>query len=129
LTGCRGPDKECEVFAAYLVVTVATIAANAWAAAADLAQPKWLIANMDEVAVPRSWLPPLAIVKGAGAAGLLLGLLGVRLLGVAAAIGLALFFTGALATHVRARAFHNIAVPGTYLALAISSAVIAATVL
>jgi DoxX-like family len=56
------------------------------------------------------------------------GLLGVRLLGVAAAIGLALFFTGAVATHVRARAFHNIAVPGIYLGLAISCAVVAATV-
>ncbi|HKR70127.1 MAG TPA: DoxX family protein [Streptosporangiaceae bacterium] len=116
------------MFAAYLVVTVATIVANAWAAAADLAQPKWLLANMDEVAVPRSWLAPLAIVKGAGAAGLLLGLLGVRALGVAAAIGLVVFFAGALASHVRAHAFHNIAVPGTYLVLAISSMALAASV-
>jgi hypothetical protein len=29
------------VFAAYLIITVVTIVANAWAAAADLAQPKW----------------------------------------------------------------------------------------
>ena len=32
-----------------------------------------------------------------------------------------LFFTGALATHIRARVFHNIAVPGTYFALATAS--------
>jgi DoxX-like family len=110
------------VFAAYVSLTAVTIVANAWAAATDLTQPKWVLANMDEVGVPRSWLPPLGILKGAGAAGLLLGLLGERPLGIAAAIGLVLFFTGALATHVRARVFHNIAFPGAYLALATASA-------
>jgi hypothetical protein len=113
------------VFAAYLALTSVTIVANAWAAGADLAQPKWLLANMDEVRVPRFWLPPLAIVKGAGAAGLLLGLPAARPLGIAAAIGLVLFFAGALAAHLRARAFHNIAVPGAYFALAIFSAAFA----
>lgn len=109
------------MFAAYVTITIVTIAASAWAAGADLAQPKWLLANMDEVGVPRSWLLPLAVLKGAGAAGLLLGLLGVRPVGMAAAVGLVLFFTGALATHLRAHAFHDIAVPGTYLALATAS--------
>jgi DoxX-like protein len=80
---------------------------------------------MDEVGVPRSWLPPLAVLKGAGAAGLLLGLLAVRILGIAAAIGLVLFFTGALGAHARARAFHNIAVPGAYFALALASLALA----
>jgi len=46
----------------------------------------------------------------------------VRPLGVTAAIGLVQFFAGALAAHVRARAFHNIAVSGAYLALAAVSA-------
>jgi hypothetical protein len=113
------------VFTAYVIITVITIVANAWATAADLTQPKWLLANMDEVGVPRPWLPPLAALKGAGAAGLLLGLLGLRSLGIAAAVGLALFFTGALAAHVRARAFHNIAIPAAYFALAIASTVLA----
>jgi hypothetical protein len=85
----------------------------------------WDLANMAEVGVSRSWLPPLAVLKGAGAAGLVLGLLGVRPLGIAAAIGLVLFFTGALASHVRARAFHNIAVPGGYFALAVAAAALA----
>jgi hypothetical protein len=112
------------VFAAYVTITVVTIAANTWAAGADLVQPKWLLANMDEVGVPRSWLP-LAVLKGAGTAGLLLGLLGVRLVGIAAAVGLVLFFAGALATHLRASVFHNIAFPGAYFALAIASAALA----
>jgi hypothetical protein len=113
------------VFAAYLIITVITIVANAWATVADLAQASFVLANMAEVGVSRSWLPPLAVLKGAGAAGLLLGLLGVQPLGIAAATGLVLFFIGALAAHVRARAFHNIAFPAAYFALAIASAVLA----
>ena len=109
------------MFAAYVTVTIVTILASASVAAADLAHAGFVVANMDEVRVPRSWLPWLALLKGAAAAGLLLGLLGVRPLGTAAAIGLVLFFLGALATHVRARVFHNIAVPGAFFALAVAS--------
>jgi len=77
---------------------------------------------------PRSWLPPLAVVKAAGAAGLLLGLLGAWPIAIAAAAGLVLFFTAAMAAHVRARMFHNIAVPGAYFALAAASGVLAAAI-
>jgi hypothetical protein len=109
------------MFAAYVIITLITILANAGAAAADLARARFVLANSAEVGVPRSWLPSLGVLKGAGAAGLLLGLLAVRPLGIAAAAGLVLFFIGALAAHVRARVFHNIAFPGAYFALAIAS--------
>lgn len=48
--------------------------------------------------VPRSWLPWLAALKLAGAAGLLLGLFdaALRLLGVASARGLVLLYKGAV---------------------------------
>jgi hypothetical protein len=113
--------------AAYLVVTVVTILANAWAAVADLAQARFVLANMNEVGVPRSRLPALCTLKLAGAAGLLLGLLGIQFIGVAAATGLVLFFTGALVTHLRARVFYNLAFPGGYWLLAIASLVLAVT--
>ncbi|HEX5202839.1 DoxX family protein [Paractinoplanes rhizophilus] len=114
------------MFVAYVIVTTVTIVANAGAAAADLRHAKFVLANMDEVGVPRSWLTPLGLLKAAGAAGLLLGILGVRPLGVAAAAGLVLFFAGALVTHVRARVFYNIAFPGAFFALAIASLALAA---
>jgi hypothetical protein len=126
-TGPRRLETEGgkKVFAAYLIITVATIAANAWAAAADLAPARFVLATMAEVGVPRSWLQPLAVLKAAGAAGLLLGLVGVWPLGMAAAIGLVLFFAGALATHVRAGVFHNIAAPATFFALAAAATAVA----
>jgi hypothetical protein len=69
----------------------------------------------------------LGALKAAGAAGLLIGLLGVQPVGIAAAIGLVLFFIGALATHVRARVLYNLGFPGVFLAFAVASLVLGAT--
>ncbi|SDK33566.1 DoxX family protein [Nonomuraea jiangxiensis] len=112
---------------AYLVVTLITIAANAWAAAADFARAKFVLANSDQLGLSRSWLPLLGGLKAAGAAGLLLGLVGVPYVGVAAAAGLALFFVGAIVVHVRARVLGKIPIPGGFLALAAASLALAAT--
>ncbi|MFI0975711.1 DoxX family protein [Streptomyces sp. NPDC021093] len=112
---------------AYVIVTVLTIVANVCVAAFDLSGAKSVQANAASVHVPGSWIPWLATLKAAGAVGLVLGLVGVRPLGIAAAAGLTLFFTGALIAHVRARVFHNIAFPGTYFGLAAASLALALT--
>jgi len=106
---------------AYVVVTLVTIAATAGITVADFARAEFVLANSAEVGVPASRVPVLAALKGAGAVGLAAGLVGFRGLGVAAAVGLVLFFAGALGVHVRARVFHNIAFPGAYFALSVAS--------
>ncbi|TXS52237.1 DoxX family protein [Streptomyces sp. t39] len=108
---------------AFLVVTLLTAAVNVGIAAADLARARFVLANSAQVGVPRSWLPRLAALKLAGAAGLLLGLhdLALRPVGVAAACGLALLYLGAITFHLRARVLHNIAFPGFYFATAVAS--------
>ncbi|WP_116215214.1 DoxX family protein [Streptomyces olivoreticuli] len=113
------------MFIAYAVITVIAIVANAGIAVADFSKAAFVLANSAEVGVPRAWLPWLAALKAAGAAGLLLGLLGLRFIGVAAATGLVLFFCGAVAAHVRTRVYRNIAFPGGYLGLATASLVLA----
>jgi hypothetical protein len=105
----------------YVAVAGATILANGWAAAADFTQAGFVLKNMDELGVPRSTLGLLGALKAAGAAGMLLGLLGNRTIGKAAATGLIVFFVGAIATHVRARVLYNVAFPMGYLALAAAS--------
>ncbi|MGI5152146.1 DoxX family protein [Plantactinospora sp. CA-294935] len=67
---------------------------------------------------------PLAALKAAGAAGLLLGLLGVPVVGLAAAIGLVLFFVGAVTVHLRARVFRTLGYAGGFLALAVACLVL-----
>ncbi len=102
-------------------VILTTIILNAGMGLADLAKARFVLATSAAVDVPPGWLPLLGTLKLAGAAGLLLGLLGVEPLGVAAAIGLVLFFVGAVVAHVRARKFATGVVPLAFLGLAAAS--------
>lgn len=111
----------------YVVVVAITALANVAIAIADYARAEFVLANSAEVGVPRSWLPLLATAKLAGAAGLVLGLAAAPGLGVAAAVGLVAFYVGAVAAHLRARVFYNLAFPGLYLALATASLALALT--
>ncbi|MEU1668423.1 DoxX family protein [Streptomyces sparsogenes] len=114
------------MFTTYVIITVIAIIANAGISVADFMRTRFVLANSAEVGLPQSWLPWLGALKATGAAGLLLGLLDVRFIGIAAATGLVLFFIGAIAAHIRARVYHNIAFPGAYLGLATVSLVLAA---
>ncbi|XVS63428.1 DoxX family protein [Actinosynnema sp. CA-299493] len=109
---------------AHVVVTAITILANAGIAVADLARADFVLANSAAVGVPPSWVPVLGLLKGAGAVGLLLGLLGVPVVGTAAAIGLVAFFVGAVVAHARAGVWRTIAAPGAYLVLPVACLVL-----
>ncbi|MER7515754.1 DoxX family protein [Streptomyces sp. NPDC126499] len=61
-----------------------------------------VVDSMTKLGVPDSWLPWLAAAKAAGAVGLLAGL-AVPLLGEAAAVGLVLYFAGAVVAHIRGK--------------------------
>ena len=106
---------------AFVVVTVTTAIVTAGIAAADFIPAGFVLANSAQVGVPRSWLPALGVAKLAGAAGLVVGLLGLPALGIAAAVGLVLFFVGAVVTHLRAHVLYNIAFPGAFLGLSAAS--------
>jgi hypothetical protein len=108
---------------AHVVVTVLAIAANGTIAAADLARAEFVLTNSANVGVPVSWLTPLGLLKAAGAVGLAIGLAGAPLIGTAAALGLALFFVGAIVTHLRA-GDHSLGFPLAFLALAVGSLVL-----
>jgi hypothetical protein len=91
------------MFGAYVAVTLVTIVANLFSGIAALVHFKPILPGMAKAGVPESWLTfPIGTLKTAGAVGLLLGLIGVPLIGTAAAIGLILFFVCAVYTHVRA---------------------------
>src|ERR671911_1191686 len=95
---------ESSMNTAYVVVTLLAIAANAFSGVAALLHFKPILPGMVKAGVPESWLTfPIGTLKTAGAVGLLLGLIGVPLIGTAAAIGLVLFFVGAVHTHLLAR--------------------------
>ncbi|MFC7546134.1 DoxX family protein [Plantactinospora sp. GCM10030261] len=104
-----------------LAVTVVCALANAAEVVAKAVRAPFVMRNSAEVGLAPRWIPYLAVVEGAGVAGLTLGLLGLPLIGLAAAIGLVLFFVGAVGAHIRARVFHNIAFPAAFLVLAVAA--------
>jgi hypothetical protein len=77
-----------------------------------------------DMRLPASTIPLWAGLQLAGAVGLLLGLLGVSVIGVAAAIGLVLFFVGATLVHLRAHAYRSLPSPLFFLALSIAPLVL-----
>jgi DoxX-like family len=91
---------------AYVVVALITAAANTFSGLAAITRLKPIMdvlrPALATAGIPESWLTfPIGLAKAAGAAGLILGLLGVPIVGTAAAIGLILFFVCAAYTHVR----------------------------
>ena len=91
------------MFTAYVIVTLLATVATAFSGIAAIVHFKPILSGMATLGVPESWLTfPIGTLKAAGAAGLLLGLIGVPGIGTAAAIGLILFFVCAIYTHLRA---------------------------
>lgn len=111
------------MFVTYVVVTIAAVLANGAVAVADLRRMPAAVENAATVGVPRSWVVPLGLPKVAAVGGLLLGLAGLRWLGVAAAAGLVVFFACAVAVHVHKRVFRTLAFPLAFFALAVASLV------
>jgi hypothetical protein len=122
------PGRELPVFIGYVVVTLLTVAVTTFAVVAEFIRAGWVLAVMDRVGVPHRWLFPLGAVKAIGVLGLLIGFV-VPVIGVAAAIGLVLFFVCAIPTHLRVRDFEHVAYPVAFLLLAVGSLVLRLTTL
>lgn len=107
---------------ARIATTLLAAALAGLAALIDLVRAEWVRGNMRRYGIPDGALPWLGGVKAVGAAGLLAGL-AVPAVGVAAALGLVLYFLGALGTVLRARAYRDIGYPLPYLAAAVAALV------
>jgi len=89
------------VLIAYVVLAVALSLLLLYSARGDIVRDPKVTESLNALGVPDSWFMPLGLVKIAGALGLLAGI-AYRPLGIAAAIGVVLYFLGAVITHVRA---------------------------
>lgn len=105
----------CAILASLLAVALVA------SATAKLTKVDRVVENITGTGVPLGWFPWLAAAELAGAAGLVVGL-GIEPLGVAAAVGVVLYFIGAVIAHVRVGDYAGISAPGPLL-------VVAATVL
>ena len=98
------------MFIAYVVVAVVLAVASIGSATAKIRRDERVTAGLSAAGVPESWFTRLALLNYAGAAGLLIGIWW-RPLGIAAALGLTLYFLGALVFHVRAKDFKGMPMP------------------
>ncbi|MEU2454036.1 MULTISPECIES: DoxX family protein [unclassified Streptomyces] len=85
---------------------------------------KWVVEPLAEYGVPRAWWTWLGVAKAAGAAGLVVGIF-VQAIGIAAAIGIALYFAGAVITVLRAKSYAHVAFPLIYAAPAVATLALA----
>ncbi|MFI5757372.1 DoxX family protein [Streptomyces sp. NPDC051569] len=90
------------MFIAYAVVGILLAVALTGSAVGTFTRQEKIISSMSALGVPDTWFPRLAALKAAGAVGLVVGLW-VPAIGIAAAIGVALYFIGAAITHLRAK--------------------------
>lgn len=110
------------------LTTVIVVLVAAWvgfSAYAVLTGKSWVVDNLADYGVPRRWWPWLGITKLLGTAGLVAGIW-VPALGVAAAVGLVLYFAGAVATVLRARAYGHVVYPLLYLTPVVAAGVVIA---
>ncbi|MGH3875238.1 MAG: DoxX family protein [Pseudonocardiaceae bacterium] len=88
------------MFIAYVVVSIVLALMLAGSAWAKLTRVDQVVTGVTGLGVPLRWFPFLAACELAGTAGLLVGI-AVTPLGIAAAIGVILYFVGALIAHLR----------------------------
>ena len=105
------------MFTAYVILAVLVSVMLIASATGKLTGHPRVVDSLAELGVPRAWHPWLAAAECAGALGLLVGI-AIAPLAIAAAIGLILYFAGAVTAHLRAHDTQGLAAPLVLLALA-----------
>jgi hypothetical protein len=91
--------------AAYTAVTLVAASALAYAAYLNFSRDQMVLTAAKRVQVSEAWIYPFGAILAAGALGLLLGL-AIPWLGIAAAVGVVLYFICAVAAHLRVNDRH-----------------------
>jgi hypothetical protein len=107
------------MFIAYTIIAIIMSLLLVFSGIAKLRRNPNIVQGLHEViGVPLRWLPWLAACEFAGAAGLLIGIVWWPL-GIAAAIGVVVYFIGASISHVRVKDFKGLPTPAVILLIAI----------
>jgi hypothetical protein len=113
------------MFVAYIVIAVLLALALLVSATAKLRRVPQLVEGLTGLGVPLGLFPFLAACEIAGAGGLVIGLW-YPPLGIAAAIGLVLYFVGAVSAHLRGRDFKGLPSPAVLLAASAAALILRA---
>lgn len=111
------------MFTATVIVSVVLAGVLTLSAVRKLSHREEVVRTYLRVGVPEDKLNYLAVILLAGAAGLLAGLVWAPI-GLAAAIGLVVYFAAAVGFHVRARDLGNVATPAVLAVIAVAALVL-----
>lgn len=111
------------MFIATLIVSIFLAVALTFSAVGKLTKNDKVIPIMEHVGVPADKIPVLAYLEIAGAIGLIVGLFWWPI-GVAAAIGVVLYFVGAVIAHLRVRDTAGVGPAGFLAVVAIAALVL-----
>lgn len=112
------------MFIAYIIIAVIVSFLLVGSGVAKLRRVPNVVHGVHEVVgVPLRWLPWLAACEFAGAAGMLIGIVWPPL-GIAAAIGVVIYFIGAIVGHLRVKDFKGLPAPTVFLLFAIAVLVV-----
>jgi hypothetical protein len=99
------------MFLAYIILAITRAVQIVFSSAGKLRRtPRVMKTIVEGAKVPVQWLPWLAACEIAGAVGILIGIAWAPL-GIAAALGLVLYFVGAIVAHVRVGDFKGMRTP------------------
>ncbi|MFF8275414.1 DoxX family protein [Streptomyces lateritius] len=113
----EGTDMFAEMSPTAVVVTAVAAFMAGFSGASVLARAAFVVEPLAAYGLPRTWWDWLGAAKVAGTVGLLVGFF-VPLIGTLAAVGLVLYFAGAVVTVLRARSYGHVAFPLVYMAAA-----------
>jgi hypothetical protein len=109
---------------AYAIVAVVTALILFFSASMKFRQEQRTIDIIHvQLEVPMDWFPYLGTAEIAGGLGLLVGI-GVAAIGVAAAVGLVLYFVGAIIAHLRKGDTKGLTAPMPVLVLSVAALVL-----
>ncbi|GCE28630.1 hypothetical protein KDA_41140 [Dictyobacter alpinus] len=112
------------MFIAYIVIAVLLSALLIFSGVGKLRKDPRIVHSIHDITkVEMKWFPWLAACEFAGAVGLLIGIFWWPL-GVAAAIGVIIYFIGAIIAHLRVKDFKGVTNPIFPLVLAIAALVL-----
>ncbi|MCY0920346.1 MULTISPECIES: DoxX family protein [unclassified Streptomyces] len=97
------------------IVAVLAAAMSGFSGYSLLSRATWVVEAMNEYRVPQAWWTPLGAAKALGAIGLVVGIF-LPVVGIAAGIGLVLYYLGAVITVIKARSYAHIPFPVIYMA-------------
>ena len=110
---------------AHIIVTIVAALWVGFSAYSIFAKAAFVVEPLQSYGVPQSWWFRLGLAKAAGALGLLVGLF-LPFIGVAAAIGIILYFSGAVIAVLRARSYKTVVYPVLYLVPAAAALILGA---